>query len=60
MVRMMVENTDNRLGTVKKKLQETDVYVDRYLPCRILNMIKDLTEESFSDYNDNKLFLTKL
>ena len=60
MVRMMMENTDNRLSVVKKKLEQTDTYIDRYLPCRVLNMIKDLTEESFSDYNDNKNFLTKL
>jgi transcriptional accessory protein Tex/SPT6 len=60
MVRMMIENIDNRVGTVKKKIELTDVYVDRYLPCKILNMIKDVTEESLSDYNDNKIFLTKL
>lgn len=56
-IKMMMDNTDNRLGTFKKKLEQTDMYIDRYLPCRVLNMIKETSEESFSDYNDNKVFL---
>jgi hypothetical protein len=41
-------------------LAKTDTYIDRYLPCRTLNLIKDAIGESFSDYNARKIFLTNI
>ena len=38
------------------ELHLTDIYLDRYLPCKVLNMIRDMTEDSLSDYSGRKEF----
>ena len=45
---------------IKQNLVETDIFLERYLPCKILNMIKDVNDEVISDYNDRKKYLTQL
>ena len=60
LVKASIETNESLIRLLKKNLNATDVYIDRYLPCRILNIIKEITEESFSDYDDRKIFLTKL
>jgi hypothetical protein len=42
------------MGFLKGIIIQTDIYIDRYLPVKILNMIKEAVEESFADYNDRK------
>ena len=39
---------------------KTEIYLDRYLPCKILNMIRDMTEESITDYNGRKEFCERV
>ena len=45
---------------IKQNLVETDIYLERYLECKILNLIKDVHEDVHGDYNDRKRFLTQL
>lgn len=47
-------------GFNKSNILKTDIYIDRYLPCRILNIIQAVFLNSFSNHNDNKRFLEKL
>jgi hypothetical protein len=45
---------------LKQNLVETDVFLERYLPCQILNIIKDVNDDVIGDYNDRKKYLTQL
>lgn len=40
--------------------KNTEIYLDRYLPVKILNMIRDHTEESIGDYTDRKEFIERI
>lgn len=48
------------MSFIKSNLVETDIYLERYLECKILNLIKDINEDCFGDYNDKKRFLSNL
>ena len=55
----MDTNTQN-IDFNQKNLLKTDIYIDRYLPCRTLNLIQAVFLTAFSNHNDNKHFLEKL
>lgn len=50
----------SKIDQINGELRDTDVFIDRYLPCRILNDLKFIFEEAFGDYADKKSFLDKL
>ena len=49
-----------KLAFFEGELKKTDIYIDRYLPCKILNYYKDICLEAFGDYNDKKNFSAAL
>lgn len=42
---------------LKTQLLLTDIYIDRYFPIRMVNLIHDVGQGAFGEYNDNKKFL---
>jgi len=60
MVKSQLGGFETRLTTLYGLAKRTDVYIDRYLPCRVLNMVKKSTEPALGDYWDRKRFLTGL
>ena len=51
---------DSRIEQVKNTLLSTDLHLDRYLPVKILNLMKTVHEDAISNYGDRKAFLTNL
>jgi len=39
---------------------QTDIYIDRYLPCMMLNLIQSTSEEAFTDYTGRRSFCKSL
>ena len=55
-----IEGIRHSIAHLKGDLIETEIHIDRYLPCKILNMIRDLTEDSISDYMGRKEFCERV
>lgn len=51
---------DGRIEQVRNALLSTDLHLDRYLPVKVLNLMKDVHENAISGYGDRKAFLTNL
>ena len=45
---------------LKGNLLLTDIYIDRYLPCTVLNLIQETSEEAFLDLMGRKSFSSSL
>ena len=62
MVKMKSEMSayDAKIEKVKVDILNTDVYLERFLECKILNIIHDVNGPSISNYMDRKEFLTTL
>ena len=59
-VKSQLQAYDGRIEQVKNTLLSTDLHLDRYLPVKILNLMKDVHEDAISSYGDRKVFLTNL
>jgi hypothetical protein len=44
------------METVRINTKSTDVYLDRYIQVKMVNLIKQVTEPALSDYDDKKMF----
>lgn len=57
-----MDDTSSRLERLRLSQLETDIYIDRYQPCKFLNMIKASfgDGEVISEHREKRLFLTNL
>lgn len=51
---------ESQVEAIRDNLTMTDIYLERYLPCSILNIIHESTNGIISTYDDNKLFMENL
>lgn len=56
----MMEKLKKQGDANSESLLKTDIYLDRYMGCRILNLIWDVFQTSFSTHNDDKRFRERL
>jgi len=59
-VKAALGSYDARIIGVQTDLLSTNLYLERYLQPRMLNLLKDVLEPSVSNYGDRKELLTKL
>ena len=62
MVKMKSEMSayDAQIEKIRVDTLNTDIYLERFLEVKMLNLIHDMTESSISNYSDRKEFLTNL
>ena len=62
MVKMKSEMSayDAQIEKIRVNSLNTDIYLERFLEVKMLNLIHDMTESSISNYSDRKEFLTNL
>lgn len=59
-VETKTEQFDPRISYMKNKLDHTDIYIERYLPVKIYNMIYECHKDSLLDFGHRKEFLTSM
>lgn len=55
-----IYGAEAHIQRVKMQLNETDQYLDRYLPVKMLNLIHEFVEETIISHNERKAFCEKL
>ena len=55
-----VYGAEAHVQRVKMGLLDTDLYLDRYLPVKILNYIKEFVEDAYMSHFERKAFCEKL
>ena len=51
---------DSKIEKLKLDTLNTDIYLERFLEVKVLNIIHNIHEPSISNYGDKKEFLTNL
>ena len=51
---------DSKIEKLKLDTLNTDIYLERFLEVKVLNIIHNIHESSISNYGDKKEFLTNL
>ena len=53
----MIVGFQGQVDQLKSRSWATDIYLERYLPVASLNMMRDVCEEAFGEYEDKRKFL---
>ena len=59
-IKTQIDALTYKQNQLKTQLLLTDIYIDRYFPIRVVNLVHDCGKEAFGDYNDNKKFLENI